>query len=246
MKTQKWAVLPGLLSRQGIVAGAGILLLVSISLSPFTSAQSEEDQVQFSGFLGDYSALQPDPQGRWLLLYLKSEDVLKDYTKFIIDPVFVYFQENEEGNGFDPEEISQLTDYFRRAVAEELAKSDTYRVVFDPGPGVARFRIAITNVNPGGRKGNMAVKAVGTGVGMATVPLVGMFTPRVSLGDASVEAELLDSLTEERIAAMVDTRTGGRRFFSFISGLKKWSDVHAAFRTWAKEFREDLDRVHGE
>ena len=244
MKNQKWAVLP--LSRQGIVAGAGILLLVFISLSPFTSAQSEEDQVQFSGFLGDYSALQPDPEGRWLLLYLKSEDVLKDYTRFIIDPVFVYFQENEEGNGFDPEEISQLTDYFRTAVAEELAKSEKYRVVFDPGPGVARFRAAITNVNPGGRKGNIVIKAVGTGVGMATVPLVGMFTPRLSLGDASVEAELLDSLTDERIAAMVDTRTGGRRFFSFISGLKKWNDVQAAFRAWAKEFREDLDAAHGE
>lgn len=244
MKSQKWAVLP--LSRQGIVAGAGILLLVSISLSPFTSAQSEEDQVQFSGFLGDYSALKPDPQGRWLLTYLKSEDVLKDYTKFIIDPVFVYFQENEEGNGFDPEEISQLTDNFRRAVAEELSKSDTYRVVFDPGPGVARFRVAITNVNPGGRKGNIAVKAVSIGASAAVGAPIGIFTPRVSLGDASIEAELLDSLTEERIAAMVDTRTGGRRFFSFVSGLKKWSDVHAAFRAWAKDFREDLDRAHGE
>ncbi len=244
MKNQKWVVLP--LSRQGIVAGAGILLLVFISLSPFTSAQSEEDQVQFSGFLGDYSALQPDPDGRWLLLYRKSEDVLKDYTRFIIDPVFVYFQENEEGNGFDPEEISQLTDYFRREVEEELAKSEKYRVVFVPGPGVARFRAAITNVNPGGRKGNIAVKAVGTGVGMATVPLVGIFTPRVSLGDASVEVEILDSLTEERIAAMVDTRQGGRRFFSFISGMKKWSDVQAAFRSWAKEFHEILDAAHGE
>ena len=243
MKSQKWAVLP--LSRQGIVAGAGILLLVFISLSPFTSAQSEEDQVQFSGFLGDYSALKPDPEGRWLLLYLKSEDVLKDYTRFIIDPVFVYFQENEEGNGFDPEEISQLTDYFRREVEEELSKSDTYRVVFNPGPGVARFRAAITNVNPGGRKGNVVTKGVGVAASVGAGAPIGLFVPRVSLGDASVEIELLDSLTEERIAALVDTKRGGRRFFSFISGLKKWNDVQAAFRSWAKEFREDLDRAHG-
>jgi len=244
MKSQKWAVLP--LSRQGIVAGAGILLLVFISLSPFTRAQSEEDQVQVSGFLGDYSDLQPDPEGMVLLMYLKSENVLGDYTKFIIDPVFVYFQENEEGNGFDPEELTRLTDYFRREVAEELRTSDKFRVVFDPGPGVARFRAAITNVNPAGRKANIVVKAVGTGVGMATVPLVGMFTPRVSLGAASVEVEILDSLTQERIAAMVDTRKGGRRFFSMISGLKKWSDVQAAFRSWAKEFHEILDAAHGE
>jgi len=244
VKSQKWAALP--LSRQGIVAGAGILLLVFISLSPFTSAQSEEDQVQVSGFLGDYSDLQPDPQGRVLLMYLKSDNVLGSYTKFIIDPVFVYFQENEEGNGFDPEELSQLTDYFRREVAEELRDSDKYRVVSDPGPGVARFRAAITNVNPAGRKGNIAAKAVGVGVGTQTVPLVGLFTPRVSLGDASVELEILDSLTDERVAAMVDTRRGGRRFFSFISGLKKWSDVQAAFRSWAKEFHEVLDAAHGE
>ncbi len=233
-------------SRQGIVAGAGILLLVFISLSPFTSAQSEEDQVQVSGFLGDYSDLQPDPEGRVLLMNFKSENVLGSYTKFIIDPVFVYFQENEEGNGFDPVELKQLTDYFRAEVAEELRSSGKYQVVSDPGPGVVRFRAAITNVNPAGRKGNIATKALGVGVGTQTVPVVGMFTPRVSLGDASVEVELLDSLTEERVAAMVDTRKGGRRFFSFISGLKKWNDVKAAFRSWAKEFHEVLDAAHGE
>jgi len=244
MKSQKWAVLP--LSRQGIVAGAGILLLVFISLSPFTRAQSEEDQVQLSGFLGDYSDLQPDPEGKVLLMYLKSEDVLGAYTMFIIDPVFIYFQENAEGNGFDPKELSQLTDYFRREVAEELRTSDKFRVVFDPGPGVARFRAAITNVNPAGRKANVATKAVGVAASVGAGVPIGLFVPRVSLGDASVEVEIIDSLTEERIAAMVDTRRGGRRFFSFISGLKKWNDVQAAFRSWAKEFHEVLDAAHGE
>ena len=233
-------------NRQGIVAGAGILLLVFISLSPFTSAQTEEDQVQVSGFLGDYSDLQPDPEGRVLLMYFKSENVLGSYTKFIIDPVFVYFQENEEGNGFDPEELTRLTDYFRREVAEELRTSDKFRVVFDPGPGVARFRAAITNVNPAGRKANVVTKGVGVAASVGAGAPIGLFVPRVSLGDASVEVEILDSLTQERIAAMVDTRKGGRRFFSMISGLKKWNDVKAAFRSWAKEFHEVLDAAHGE
>jgi len=55
---------------------------------------------------------------------------------------------------------------------------------------------------------------------------------------------MLDSASGERQAAFV-TGKGGRRWFSGLSGFEKWSDIEAAFRAWAKNFRERLDDAHG-
>jgi len=55
---------------------------------------------------------------------------------------------------------------------------------------------------------------------------------------------MLDSASGERQAAFV-TGKGGRRWFSGLSGFEKWSDTEAAFRAWAKNFRERLDDAHG-
>ena len=42
----------------------------------------------------------------------------------------------------------------------------------------------------------------------------------------------------------VVTSKQGRRFFSGLRGMKKWGDVEAAFKQWAKAFRERLDQAH--
>ena len=60
---------------------------------------------------------------------------------------------------------------------------------------------------------------------------------------AAIEVEMIDSQTEERVVAGVASK-GGRRFFSFIRGIKKWGDVQAAFRDWAKVFREEFEKLH--
>jgi hypothetical protein len=55
-----------------------------------SNAQAQETSQQ-SGFLGEYySKLQPDPKNSDLLICWKSEDVLKNANKFILDPVLVY------------------------------------------------------------------------------------------------------------------------------------------------------------
>jgi hypothetical protein len=59
-----------------------------------------------------------------------------------------------------------------------------------------------------------------------------------------IEGEMLDSTSGERMVAFI-TSKGGRRWFSGLKGFKKWADIEAAFRSWAKEFRERLDEAHG-
>jgi hypothetical protein len=51
---------------------------------------------------------------------------------------------------------------------------------------------------------------------------------------------MVDSASGELEMAFTTSKSG-RRFFS---GLKKWGDIDAAFRSWAKNFRQRLDQAH--
>lgn len=70
---------------------ASSLLLVGLTVQA-QDASKQQNQVlsQESGFLGDnYSKLQPDPENSDLLSYWKDKDVLKNSSKFILDPVVI-------------------------------------------------------------------------------------------------------------------------------------------------------------
>jgi hypothetical protein len=71
---------------------ASSLLLISLATQA-QDASKQQDQLltQESGFLGDYySKLQPDPDNADLLTYWQNADVLKNSSKFILNPVIVY------------------------------------------------------------------------------------------------------------------------------------------------------------
>jgi len=227
-----------------------LLSLLTIGLIRFTARaqdtakQQAADSREVSGFLGDYSGLAPDPKNGDLLLYEKDRAAMKKYNKFIVDPVTIYLLPEAQDRGIDPDDLERLAQYFHDAVTDELKKSGRYEIVTTPGPDVLELSVAITNVEPTGGKKNAAVKGGAVAVSAATVPGIGLAVPRLSVGRVSIEGEMLDSTSGERQVAFV-TSKGGRRWFSGLSGFKKWADIEAAFRTWAKNFRERLDEVHG-
>ena len=57
------------------------------------------------------------------------------------------------------------------------------------------------------------------------------------VGRASVEAELRDGLTDERLMAAVDERAGTH---ALRDGVGTWSDVDQAFEYWAKRLSARL------
>jgi hypothetical protein len=57
------------------------------------------------------------------------------------------------------------------------------------------------------------------------------------VGKAGVEVEILDSLTNERLVAAVDERSGGKTFNGITD---KWDDVFETTRYWADRLREKL------
>ena len=222
---------------------AGSLLLIGFTAQaqdPSKPQESESNEV--SGFLSDYSGLYPDPKNGDLLIYEKSKDALKNYRKFMIDPVTVYLLPAAENRGIDPDDLDRLARYFTDAITDELIAGG-YEVVTEPGPGVLELRIAITNVEPTGGKKNAAIQAGATAASVTVAPGVGLVVPRLSVGKVGIEGEMIDSASGERTVAFV-TGKGGRRWFSGLNAYKKWGDIEAAFRTWAKNFRKRLDELH--
>jgi hypothetical protein len=218
------------------------LFATCVLVISFTVRAQESRPV--SGFLDDYSKLAPDPKNGDLLLYEKDRDALKKYNKFIFNPVTIYLLPEAQNRGIDPDDLERLAIYFREAVTGELEKSGRYKVVTDPGPDVLLLNVAITDVEPTGGKRNAAVKGAATAATVGVAPGTSLLVPRLSVGKVSIEGEMLDSVSGERQVAFV-TSKGGRRWFSGFNAFKKWGDIEAAFRSWAKEFLKRVDEVHG-
>jgi hypothetical protein len=234
--------------RATLLSHLAFLSLLTISVLVIGSAlraQDAADQQQSSDpFLGDYSGLVPDAKNGDLLLYMKDPTVLKKYNKFIFDPITIYLLPEAQDRGIDPDDLERLTQYFRKAVINELAKSGSYQIVKEPGPDVAELRVAITNVEPTGGKKNAAVKGAATAATMAVAPGASLLVPRISVGKVNIEGEILDSVSGDRLVAFVTSKSG-KRWFAGLNTVKKWGDIEAAFRSWAKGFRVRLDEMHG-
>jgi hypothetical protein len=178
-----------------------------------------------TGFLSDYSKLTAHSDTSYK--YVPSDGTLKRYKKFIVDPVAVYFHSGSHArkDGIKQEDINDLRNYMHQAILKALAGQ--VEVVYQPGPGVARFRTALTDLKKSSIVQNVlpATKLIGSG-----------------LGGASLEAEILDSQTGRQIGAVIESQLGNR---ISIDGLSEWGDAKAIMDGWANRLRQRLDEAHG-
>ena len=175
-----------------------------------------------TGFLSDYSRL--EAKSGTSMRYIKP-GALRNYSKFIVDPVAIHFHSRAKGKKTKSEDLRTLQKYMYDAVVKSL--SSGYQVAYRPGPGVARLRIALTDV----KKSSPVLNAI------PQTKLVGL-----GLGSASMEAEMVDSQTGEQIGAVVESQVGKRLS---LKGLSTWGDAKAVMDDWAKRLRKRIDEAHG-
>ena len=199
------------------------LLFAAFFLSGIAGCQTTAKN---SGFLSDYSQLKPSKIVKGAMDYRNPRRSLAKYNKFILEPYRVYFAANADGIGIDPAELKNLVDYFRNESVKALSKR--YRVVNRPGPGVARIRVAITSITKTKPVMNNLPQGKLLGVG---------------LGGASMEAEILDSRTGERLGAIVESKQGAH--FSFGDAVSRYGHAKQVMRLWVERFVRRLDRAHG-
>jgi hypothetical protein len=187
-----------------------------------------------SGFLDDYSSLKPDPDQKGAKIYLKPDADLGMYDKIIFDPIEIFYAPDTKYKGISPDELKLLADTFRDLMVKELEPK--YPVIQTPGKGVLRARLAITNVKMKKKKrsvlGYMPIGAALT----AVKDIAGL---RVILSASMIEAELIDSETNETIGLLVDTSSSDTP-----EGKESWEALQESLTFYAKRFRKRLDAAH--
>jgi hypothetical protein len=153
-------------------------------------------ELSATGFLSNYSGLKPISDTSYR--YVNPKYNLGNYATFIIDPVEVIFSEQAKSMVKNWDDLEQLKGYMRRTFKRQLIGRYNPTAT-RPGPGVARIRIALTNVER---------------------------SEPFKLGSVSMEMELIDTQTGEQIGALVESQEKGVPFHGYDpwSGAKAIMD----------------------
>ena len=213
------------------------LVLFSASLVSCRSTRGLVD-AEPAGFLRDYSQLKKGERGEAQLLYINPNTDFSKYHAVMIDSVTLW--RDTETSEVPPEAQQTLTDYLYAALHKQLSRD--YEIASGPGPGVLRIRAAITEAK-GAKMAANVVTGVVPQLRMATM-VAGLATNTATfVGKASVEAEVTDSVSGERLLAAVDQRAGTKSPKTLFS---KWGDVEKSFDFWAQRLRARLTELRGE
>ena len=190
-----------------------------------------------TGFLKNYPQFQQGPSDGVDRIYTKPGMDLNKYNRVMLDEVQFFLKKSAAEQGIQASELKELSDTFHRAIFEALGNA--YPLVTEPGADVLRVRLAITDIetsNPA-VSGITTVLPVGLAVSVAKKATTGSYT---GVGGASMEVEFLDSMSNERLAAAIDTFDGSK-----MSGFSKLGATKEAFEFWAKRLRVTLDKALG-
>ena len=210
-----------------------VAVVTIIALAGVASAKEKK----YSGFLGKYDGLTKGPEGGVAERYIKKGVDFKKYNRIMLDSVVFFLAEDAEYKGISAEDMKELSDTFNKAAVDALGKA--YPLVSEPGADVMRVRVAITKLKPSNpaQSAMTTVLPVGLAFSLVKKGATGEFA---GVGSTGIEVEILDSLTQERIAAAVDYKPGGK-----MSGFEKWSASKEAFEFWTGRLKAFLDDAHG-
>jgi len=161
----------------------GVLLVVACESTP---------ELHRSGFLDDYSKLAPVQNEPGTRVYRSPDLDLEKFDALLLEPPVAWFNPDSEAEDIDPVARKRLTEDFGATVRDRLEK-DGFRLVDEPGDGVLRVRIAITDLYV--RVGPLSTEADRKG--------------RIKLDGAALEADLRDSMSGRVLFAVMTSRRGG-------------------------------------
>jgi hypothetical protein len=233
------------------------LILAGVLLAPGIAAAEEAPMLggyQTKGFLSDYSTLEPVEGVNHSYKYIDSSADFTKYKKLLLDRIRVWYKDDSDYKGIDPDELKVLTDYFHQAIVK--AVGDDYQVVSEPGPDVLRVRIAVTDVVPNKPEASVVTLVVpfawvadaGTGVAKGEVGSTA-FT-----GEATIEMEAMDSVSSQQVGAYIDKEVGKKYNWdkgisegvsSYASAYSKWDYTKKSMDAWAVRLKATLDDLEG-
>ena len=190
-----------------------VLAVIAIAL---TTAGCGGKHREPTGFLSDYSKLVEESGST--LRYM-NEAALDKYSGFIVDPIQTRIDDPDRA--LSDEDIADLTSYMYDKVVEAIKKSGD-RIAYRPAADVARLRFAFTDI---GKSHPISILPYSSIAGFG-------------IGGASAEAELVDSMTGQQIAAVVQSKEGQSKIP--FTTLGDWTAAKQTIDTWAKNLEKRL------
>lgn len=217
-----------------LVTGLAASLLLSGCASTGTSGSA--DGPARSGFLSDYSKLQPVDGREGTERYINRAINVRSVNQLYLDPVEVLVNVEGAYKGVQPATLTRIADSLKQALVSEATKAG-YRIVTAPGPDVLRIRTAITGLQP-----------VSPDLGVTDfIPVKAIFNAgRAAAGAAprtaemSAEMELLDG-SGQQVGIAVVSRKADKNLAQ--KDTITWNDLTPIVNAWAKQFVLGLDEL---
>jgi hypothetical protein len=224
---RRFNVLTGVLIGGLLLAGAGCS----------TNRQQTTGTPETSGFLGDYSQMQAGLADRANLYYEAPNVNWAKYTKVWIKPIELWNSGDPDSpmGKISADDQQKLVDLLNTSLVNAL--STNYTIVDQGGPDVLIVHAAITEAKKS-KPVIGVVSAVYLPLKVISLGKQAIAGTGIGVGSVTIEAELLDGDTNERLVAVVDSRSGTTALRSKFDGT--WGDVEQSFDWWAARLDQRL------
>jgi hypothetical protein len=166
---------------------------------------------------------------------------LTAYKAVMVDQPEILFSPDSEIKGMKPDDLKALSEALRDTMSGALAEGG-YSVAQQPGPGVLYIRVALTDlVVKKKKRGLLAYTPVGAVI-KAGSDLVREAFNKVDFIELTFQAELVDSVSNDVLAALVAER-GTRKTGDQKETRIDMSEMRQNMRSWALRLRCQLDNA---
>jgi len=225
---RRWQFLTG-------IAVAGLMLGIT---GCSTTRQQTKGTIEPSGFLGDYSQMQSGLADRANLYYEKPNVDWAKYTKIWIKPIELWDSGDPDSpmGKISPENRQILIDLLNTSLNNAL--STNYTMVDSGGSDVLIVHAAITDAKKS-KPVRGTISAIYLPLKLISFGKQSIAGTAIGVGSVTIEAELLDGASNDRLVAVVDSRSGTSALRSKFSGT--WGDVEKSFDWWAARLDQRLN-----
>ena len=205
------------------------VICAAVASTALLFSSSQADELIYSGFMTDYTQLEKITDGTADYRYVApgAEDRWAQYDAVMIDQPEIFIANDSPYRGVKPKQLDALADALRAKIA--AAMSESYYVVDRPGENVLYVSVAATNLKLKKKKKSLLGY---TPVGLVSGAVVGAATSdiakKASLQDVVIEFEAFDSVTNERLVAIIDSRGNAKKDPTF------WDELEMIFAAYGR------------
>lgn len=164
---------------------------------------------------------------------------LAAYNAVMVDQPEILFSPDSEVKGMKPDDLKALAEALRDSLSGSLAEGG-YSVTQKPGPGVVYARIALTDLIVKKKKRGLLAYTPAGAVVKAASDVVRETFNKVDFIELTFQAELVDSMSNDVLAALVAPR-GTRKTADQKETRVDMDEMRQNMRAWSSRLRCQLD-----